>query len=359
MTSASPRLDLPMILPAQAQKHVTHNEALLRLDGAVQIVLQSLSLSEPPAAPVAGQSYFTSDAATGAWSDYPRLIATYTQSGWIYLQPAEGWLAWDATDDKYVVYRDDAWQPVPLDLKNLPSVGINATADTTNRLIVSAQATLLTHEGNSHQLKVNKATQGDTASLVLQSNWSGRAEIGLCGDDALHLKVSADGGTWHDAVVIDPQSGHLSGTAVQNSAEDVTEGRLMRADYGYCPGNVLGSVGMQNGVPSGAVIESFQTASGRATKFADGTQICTGVVEVTGATTALGTLFVSNAAKWDYPAPFAEAPTLSASVSGFAGAWGTLTGAMPTTTNADVQVLSAQSTDAVLQVQCTAIGRWI
>ncbi len=32
MSENSPLLDLPLIQPAQAQKHVTHNEALERLD---------------------------------------------------------------------------------------------------------------------------------------------------------------------------------------------------------------------------------------------------------------------------------------------------------------------------------------
>lgn len=267
-------------------------------------------------------------------------------------------MAWDASAGKSVVYRDDAWQPIPLDLKDLPAVGINATADTTNRLIVSAQATLLTHEGNSHQLKVNKASQSDTASVVLQTNWSGRAELGLCGDDALHLKVSADGGTWHEAVVIDPATGHLSGTAVQNSADDVTVGRLMRADYGYCPGNVVGEVQMQNGTPTGAVIDTMQNALGTVTKFADGTQICICTFEITGATSGMGALYASGTELWDYPAPFVGAPTLSVTISGQAGAWGALTGSTPTETSAEVQILSALSTNAVMQVHCTAIGRW-
>ncbi len=32
MSQTSPRLDLPYLQPAQAQKHVIHNEALRRLD---------------------------------------------------------------------------------------------------------------------------------------------------------------------------------------------------------------------------------------------------------------------------------------------------------------------------------------
>jgi hypothetical protein len=359
MTSASPRLDLPMILPAQAQKHVTHNEALLRLDGAVQMVLQSISQATPPSEPFVGHSYFTSDSATGDWVNNPRMVATYTQSGWVYLQPSEGWFAWDAANERHIVYQNDAWMPVPLDLENLPAVGVNATADTTNRLIVSAQATLLTHEGNNHQLKVNKAGAGDTASLVLQSNWSGRAEIGLCGDDAVHVKVSADGGTWLDAIVVDPQTGHLTGAAVQTSAEDTTEGRLMRSDYGYCPGNVLGAVGMSNGVPSGAIIESSHSGAGSVVKFVDGTQICLGTIDVTDATSAMGALYSSAAATWTFPAQFAEPPSISVSVSGASGVWGTLGGTAPASHQAELQVLSAYSVTGSLTLHCTAIGRWI
>lgn len=39
MPDKTPNLALPFILPAQAQKHVTHNEALQRLDALVQLVV--------------------------------------------------------------------------------------------------------------------------------------------------------------------------------------------------------------------------------------------------------------------------------------------------------------------------------
>ena len=71
--------------------------------------------------------------------------------------------------------------------------GVNATADATTRLAVSAAASLFNHAGAGHQLKLNKAGPADTASLLLQTGWSGRAEIGLAGDDDLHVKVSGDG----------------------------------------------------------------------------------------------------------------------------------------------------------------------
>ncbi|PRZ44691.1 DUF2793 domain-containing protein [Tritonibacter scottomollicae] len=44
----SDRLDLPYLMPAQAQKHVTHNDALHRLDLVVQLVLEELERDTPP-----------------------------------------------------------------------------------------------------------------------------------------------------------------------------------------------------------------------------------------------------------------------------------------------------------------------
>ena len=54
MSDETVNLALPYILSAQAQKHVTHNEALRRLDGLIQLVLQSETATPPgaPAAPI-------------------------------------------------------------------------------------------------------------------------------------------------------------------------------------------------------------------------------------------------------------------------------------------------------------------
>lgn len=87
------------------------------------------------------------------------------------------------------------------------ALGVNATADTTNRLAVASDASLFNHAGSDHRLKINKNAAGNTASLLFQSNWSGRAEFGLAGDDDFRVKVSADGAAWHDALAIDRASG--------------------------------------------------------------------------------------------------------------------------------------------------------
>ena len=48
--SRSPALDLPYLMPTQAQKHVTVNDALSRLDALVQMRLQGLDQITPPCA---------------------------------------------------------------------------------------------------------------------------------------------------------------------------------------------------------------------------------------------------------------------------------------------------------------------
>lgn len=55
--------------------------------------------------------------------------------------------------------------------------------------------------------KLSKESAAKTLSFLFQDNFSGRAEIGLTGDDDFHFKVSADGTTWADAIIIDRSTG--------------------------------------------------------------------------------------------------------------------------------------------------------
>ncbi len=54
MTDITDRLALVLIAPGQAQKEMTHNEALARLDIMVQAVVQSVAPASVPASPMLG-----------------------------------------------------------------------------------------------------------------------------------------------------------------------------------------------------------------------------------------------------------------------------------------------------------------
>jgi hypothetical protein len=228
----TPNLILPYIMAAQAQKHVTHNEAIRALDAVVQLSVLDRDLTAPPGGPAEGDRYIVAAGATGAWASQDDRVAAYQDGAWMVYAPREGWIAWVADEDKLYAWDGAAWVVAGTDSLNpAPLVGVNATADATNRLSVSAPATLLSHEGAGHQLKVNKSADTDTASLLYQTGFSGRAEMGLAGDDDFHVKVSPDGSTWHEAVVVDKDTGNVgvgasllfgSGTAVSWNAGDVT-----------------------------------------------------------------------------------------------------------------------------------------
>lgn len=211
MSDHSSNLSLPYIIAAQSQKHVTHNEALRALDAVVQIGVISGDLAAPPDHPTEGDRYIVAAFPSGAWAEQAGKIAAWQDGAWAFYAPREGWLAWIAAEARLYVYASGDWIINGLASVNpAPLIGVNATADASNRLSVSSPATLLNHEGAGHQLKINKAEAADTASILFQSGFSGRTEFGLTGDDDWHVKVSPDGATWHDSIVVDRSTGQIA-----------------------------------------------------------------------------------------------------------------------------------------------------
>lgn len=204
-------LKLPYILAAQSQKHVTHNEALRVLDALVQLAVADKDLATPPGSPAEGVRYVVAASPTGAWAGHAGDIAAFQDGAWAFYDPGEGWLAWVADEDELYVFNGTSWIPNPAGgvtgVNPVSLVGVNATADTTDRLSVSSPASLFNHEGAGHQLKINKAAAGNTGSVLFQTGFSGRAEFGLAGDDDFHVKVSADGSAWSEALVINRTNG--------------------------------------------------------------------------------------------------------------------------------------------------------
>lgn len=109
MTDTTSRLALPLLDAGQAQKEVTHNEALARLDLAVQAVVLAIGLATPPAMPVEGQAWIVGDAPTGDWAAQPRAIAGWTGGGWRFVAPFEGLCVWSVADGLTVRVVGGVW----------------------------------------------------------------------------------------------------------------------------------------------------------------------------------------------------------------------------------------------------------
>ena len=214
MSESTPKLSLPVMMAAQSQKSLTHNAALEILDLAVHCALKSLDVSAPPAA-AEGDAWAIPPGAAGEWAGREGRIASWRGGGWMFHAPMPGWVAWVEDRAELHVWTGTDWQ-VRGATSNIEGIGINAAHDATNRLSLSSDACLLSHAGAGHQVKINKAAPGETASLLFQSDWSGRAEIGLAGEDDLSLKVSADGSSWSTALAVSGDDAQVSiGTALR------------------------------------------------------------------------------------------------------------------------------------------------
>lgn len=305
----TPNLQLPYIMAAQSQKHVTHNEAIRALDAIVQLSALDRGLSAPPGPPADGDRYIVAAGASGAWLGQSGKIAAFQDGAWMFYAPEEGWISWVADENLAVVYDGAGWTTLSsgggggggladvvedtspqlggqLDVNGFalgdgtlellkfsetgsavnevtianaatagnPTIsatgddtnitlalagkgtggvraavlGINANADTTNRLSVTSAAALFNHAGAGHQVKVNKNAAADTASFLFQTNFSGRAEIGTTGDDDFHFKVSADGSAFTEALILNKTTGAVTHKAGARStfAHDATNAGL-------------------------------------------------------------------------------------------------------------------------------------
>ena len=207
--SDTTRLGLPLIEAGQAQKHVTHNEALRLLDGLVQAAVLQRTLAAPPGGAAEGDLHIVGPAPTGAWSGHADHLALRRDGSWTFLVPGVGWGVWVIAESRPVFWTGTVWRPMLEAIGavgGLAGLGIGGDPDAVNRLFVRSPAALFAAEptagGGSGDMRVTieKEAAADTASLLFQTAWSGRAEIGLAGDDDLRLKVSSDGATWIEAL---------------------------------------------------------------------------------------------------------------------------------------------------------------
>lgn len=270
MPDDTPILGLPYILPAQAQKHVTHNEALRLLDILVQLAVLDRDLAGPPPLPAEGDRYIVAANPAGAWAGQGGRIAAFWGGVWVFIQPREGWTARVIDEEVTVTLTNGVWEQSGTMPESTLQLGIGTAPDATNRLSVVSPASLFSHAGTDHRMILNKAAVTDTASILLQTGFSGRAEIGLAGSNDLSVKVSANGTGFVTALAVQangsvtvPQgltvggdatlSGTVTGAAVQASPQDGAAGKLL----------VAGAFGLgSTGAPLLASLDATTTLSG-------------------------------------------------------------------------------------------------
>ena len=180
MAERTPRLDLPWLMPAQAQKHVTVNEALARLDILVQAAVLSRVLGAQPDTPSEGEGYILPSSVTGAdWAGAPEgVLMVFHEGVWTAIPPWPGMSVYVRDEGCTLIHDGVSWRQASdqiRQLQGLEQLGVGASADSHNRLTVKSPGVLLSAEdGGSGDMRLvlNKAALANTASLVFQSGWS-------------------------------------------------------------------------------------------------------------------------------------------------------------------------------------------
>ncbi|MEO9971914.1 MAG: DUF2793 domain-containing protein [Hyphomonadaceae bacterium] len=204
------KLSLPYLFPNQAQKHVTYNEALNILDALVHASIER-EIQQLPSTAQAGDCFLVNAAPDDELAEQHQSIAQLVDGVWVYHTPRAGWLVWRRDVEAFTLFDGTTWRAFDTGSSASPDIfGVNAVGDTHNRLTVRSAGSLLDAEQADHRIAVNKSTPEGSASLILQSEYTGHAELGLTGDNDLHIRVTPDGAAWRDAARIDRETGIIN-----------------------------------------------------------------------------------------------------------------------------------------------------
>lgn len=103
------QLALPLVQPSQAQKHVTVNEALVRLDGLTHLTLQSAETATPPVSAEDGETWWVPLGGVNAWDGHAGELAIWSNGGWVFVQPRTGWRGWILDRNQPALFDGSGW----------------------------------------------------------------------------------------------------------------------------------------------------------------------------------------------------------------------------------------------------------
>lgn len=207
-------LILPYIAQGQAQKEVTHNDALNILDAVVQLSVKSRTVTAPPGSPAQGDRYIVPAGASGAWSGQTGKIAAYRDTAWAFFTPKSGWRALVEAEGRTLVYLNTAWQPYVVFSPNGAAIGmavseeevtVSGPSTTTTIVIpnrgiclgVSVRTTLAITGATSFSAGVSGNTSKFGSSLGVSL---GATNIGIIGPEAFYadtpVVLTAAGGNF-------------------------------------------------------------------------------------------------------------------------------------------------------------------
>jgi hypothetical protein len=200
--SNSFHLGLPFLEAAQAQKHVTVNEAIRRLDALLHLSVAARDLAAPPAEPEEGARYIVGAEAEGAWTGHDGKVAALIDGAWTFFAPRTGWQAFDEAAGVMLVHDGAGWSPAS---------GSGVTG-------ASGAATALTLIEGEHEL--GEGATSDTAFTIpdraIVLGVTGTVIEGITGPTSWSLGVADDPARYGSGIgaMLDATVTGVSGTPV-------------------------------------------------------------------------------------------------------------------------------------------------
>lgn len=210
---ATTKLDLPIIMPAQAQKHVTHNEALNVLDVVTQLSAESRSLVTPPETPVEGTTYLIGSNGTGEWEGREAQVACFQNGAFVYFDPKEGWRCFVRDEAALFVFSAGNWVALS-GSQALPGAGrfqlveeiIDLTGDTVSTGLIFPDRSIILGVATRTVLAITGASSYNVGFAGEPNKFggllnvaAGSQNIGVIGPQAIYedseVFVSANGGS--------------------------------------------------------------------------------------------------------------------------------------------------------------------
>lgn len=162
-------LSITLLEQAQAQKEVTVNAALVRIDALMNTGAKDKDLATPPGSPAAGDVYIIAASPTGAWSGQAGKI-TFYDTTWRFITPREGMTLWVQDENVYYGYDGAAWRP---SVRHLVLTGALTDGATINWDVQSIQHANVTLGGNRALANPTNMQNGGFYRLVVRQDATG------------------------------------------------------------------------------------------------------------------------------------------------------------------------------------------
>ncbi|MEM7176584.1 MAG: DUF2793 domain-containing protein [Pseudomonadota bacterium] len=202
---------LPLLDAAQAQKHVTMNEALSRLDALGFGAVASVGQAVPPAS-VDGETHVVGAGATGDWIGQDLNVAIASNGGWTFFAPRAGWQVWTLAENAFLVFDGQQWQGGAVALSPGGAVTLQKVLEFEHVLSGAVSTT-------AEQIPDKASVLGVTARVIETIEGASGWSLGVASDPSRYgsnfgtaLNASADGVTGSPVT-------YYGGTALEIAAE--------------------------------------------------------------------------------------------------------------------------------------------